>query len=146
AAVLDHVDDAQALLVVAEAARGQAIEHALTGVAEWRMAQVMAEGDRLGQFLVQSQHLGDAARNLRHLERVRQSRAVVVAGGREKDLRLVLEASKRLRMNDPVAVALEDGPDRIEGLRSQPAAARRAPCGLRSQILRLERLELLANR
>jgi len=34
----------------------------------------------------------------------------MVAGGRQKDLRLVLEAAKGLGVQDPVAVALKDRP------------------------------------
>ena len=143
-AVLEHVDDAQALLVVAEPAGHEPVDHALAGVAERRMAEIVAERDRLGQLLVQAQHLGDAARDLRDLERVRQPRAVVIAGRREEHLRLVLEPPERLRVDDAIAVALEHRPDRIVRLRraagrgssrSWPPAARgsrtRGPRGVR---------------
>jgi len=42
---------------------------------------VVTKSDGLGQLLMQLQDLGDGARDLRHLERVRQSSAVVIAGG-----------------------------------------------------------------
>ena len=45
--VLEHVDDTQALLVVVESARDEIIQHPLAGVTEWRVAEVMAESDRL---------------------------------------------------------------------------------------------------
>ena len=68
AVVLEDVDDPQALLVVVEAARHQPVEHALAGVAERRVAEVVAERDRFGQLFVQPQHLGDGPRDLRDLE------------------------------------------------------------------------------
>ena len=85
-------------------------------MAERRVAQVVAERDRLGQLLVQAQHLGDGPRDLRHLEGVGQPRAVVVAGRREEDLRLVLQAPERLAVDDAVAVALERRANRVVAL------------------------------
>ena len=134
AIVLEHVDDAQALLVVIEAAGHQAAEHALAGVAERRVAEVVAERDRLGQLLVQAQHLGDRARDLRDFERVRQPRAVMIAGRREEHLRLVLQAAERLGVDDAVAIALERRPDRRPpaSLRTRPLlSALFEACGAR---------------
>ena len=122
AVVLEHVDDAQALLVVVEAAGHQRVDDALAGVAERRVPEVVAERDRLGQLLVQAQHLGDRARDLRHLERVRQPRAVVIAGRREEHLRLVLQPAERLAVDDAIAIALERRPDVVFGFRAQPPA------------------------
>ena len=96
AVLLEHVDDPQALLVVVEPAGHERVEHPLAGVAERRVAEIVAERDRLGQLLVQAQHLGDGPRDLRHLERVGQPRPVVVAARREEDLRLVLQPPERL--------------------------------------------------
>ncbi len=145
-AVLEHVDDAQALLVVAEAARHELVDDALAGMTERRMAEVVTERDRFGQFLVQAQDLRDAARDLRHLERVRQPRAVVIAGRREEDLRLVLQPPKRLRVNDAIAVALKDRPDGIvgSGRRRPRLAALLAASGARNSML--AGFELFANR
>ena len=150
--VLEHVDDAQALLVVVEPARHQVAQHALAGVAERRVAQVVPERDRFGQLLVQVQHLGDGPRDLRHLERVRQPRAVVIAGRREEDLRLVLQAAERLAVDDPVAVALKRRADvvfrlgtlasaRVGGLgrlRAQGCRARAARVACGSETYALE--------
>ena len=122
AVVLEHVDDPQALLVVPEAAGHERVEHALAGVAERRVAEVVAERDRLGELLVQPQHLGDGARDLRHLERVRQPRAVVVAGRGEEDLRLVLQPPERLAVDDAVAIVLKRRPHIVFGLGTQTAA------------------------
>ena len=71
-------------------------ERLLAGVAEGRVAEVVAERDRLGEILVEVEGARDGAGDLRDLERVREARDVVVAGGRDEDLRLVLEAAEGL--------------------------------------------------
>ena len=79
------------------------------------------------------------ARDLRHLERVREARPVVIAGRREEDLRLVLQAAERLAVDDAVAVALERRTDRILGLGAQSSARVGALRRLRRQDLALAR-------
>ena len=83
------------------------VERVLAGVAERRMAHVVAEPDRLDEVLVQPQRPRDDAGDPGRLERVRHARAVVVAGRVDEDLRLALQAAERLRVEDAVAVALE---------------------------------------
>ena len=111
AVALEHVDDAQRVLVVAkapaEALVQRAVERLLAGVAEGRVAEVVAEADRLGQVLVQPQRARDRARDPAGLERVGEAGAVVVALGGDEDLGLVLQAPEALGVDDPVAVALE---------------------------------------
>jgi hypothetical protein len=92
---LEHVHDPEALLVVLESARHERLKDLLAGVTERRVAEIVTERDRLGQFLVQPQHLGDTPGDLRHLERVREPRAVVVSLGREEYLGLVLQPAER---------------------------------------------------
>ena len=99
-----------------------AVERVLAGVAERRVARVVSEPDRLGQVLVQPQRPGDDARDRRRLERVRDPRPVVVAGGVDEDLRLALQPAERLRVDDPVAVALERRPDAALVFLAQPPA------------------------
>ena len=77
------------------------------------------------------QRTGDRAGDLRRLERVGEPRAVVVALGRHEDLGLVLEPPERLRVHDPVAVALERRPQPAVGLlaaRARPGRSGR-PAG-----------------
>src|SRR5215218_1990429 len=99
------------MLVVAETAppalADAGVEDGLAGVAEGRVAQVVAQPDRLGQVLVQAERPRHAARDAARLERVREPGAVVVALRGDEDLRLVLQAPERLRVDDPVAVALK---------------------------------------
>ena len=92
--------------------RSDLVERLLAGVAERRMAEVVAEADRLGEILVQPQRARDAARDAGGLERVREPRAEVVALGVDEDLRLVPQPAERLRVDDAVAVALERRPQR----------------------------------
>src|ERR1700743_389206 len=111
AVTLEAIDNAQRVLVVAEVepeALFQAgIEHLLADVPERWMAEVVPEANRLHQVLVQAQSTRDCARDRRHLERMSQTRAVVVALRRDEDLRLVRQAPECLAMHDPFAVALE---------------------------------------
>src|SRR4030095_6962850 len=146
AIVLEHVDDAQALLVMIESAGYERAQDPLAGVAERRVAQVVTKRDRFGQLLVQPQHLRDRPRDLRDLERVRQARAIVVASRREEDLRLVLETTEGLGVDDAIAIALERRADRILSLLTDAAPAVGAFRCLRRQDLPFPLLELLANR
>jgi len=57
------------------------------------------------------------------LERVRQTRAVVVAFGSEEDLRLMRQAPERLAVDDAVPVPLELGAQRV-GFHGSLASAR----------------------
>src|SRR5918998_6912083 len=85
------------------------VENGLAGVPEGRVPQVVPETDRLGEVLVQPERARDPARDAARLERMREPGAVVIALGRDEDLRLVLQPPERLRVHDPVAVTLERG-------------------------------------
>ena len=102
-----------------------AVEGRLAGVAEGRVAEVVAHRDRLDQVLVELQRPRHGARERRHLERVGQPGAVVVAGGRHEDLGLVLEPPERGGVEDPVAVALEGRAEGARLLGRGPARRRR---------------------
>ena len=76
-------------------------------MAERRVADVVAEPDRFHEILVQAQCAGDAAGDSGRLQRVREARPEVIAVGVDEDLGLVPKPAERLRVDDPVAVALE---------------------------------------
>jgi hypothetical protein len=76
---------------------------------------------------------------------VREARSVVIAGRREEDLRLVLQAPEGLRVDDPIAVALKRRTDGIFGLRTHPALRRRGPRRLRRQRLEFPGFELFTD-
>ena len=120
AVALQHVDHPQRVDVVLEAVPAalaqRRVERVLAGVAEGRVAEVVAEPDRLGQVLVEAERAGDRAGDPAGLEGVGEAGAVVVAFGGDEDLRLVLEAAEGLGVDDPVAVALERGAQRAVGL------------------------------
>ena len=78
-------------------------------MAEWRVPHVVAEPDRLDEVFVESQRTRHDARDPGRLESVGHPRAVVVARRIDEDLRLALQPPKRLRMQDPVTIALERG-------------------------------------
>ena len=80
AIVLEHVDNAQALFVVVETARHERTEDPFAGMAKRRVPQVVPKRNRLGQLLVQLQHLRDGSGDLCHFEGVRQAGAIVIAG------------------------------------------------------------------
>ena len=85
------------MLEAAAAALAQGrVERLLAGVAEGRVAEVVAEPDRLGQVLVEAERAGDGAGDPAGLERVGEAGAVVVALGGDEDLGLVLEPPEGL--------------------------------------------------
>ena len=56
------------------------VEGRLAGVAERRMAEVVRQGDGLGQVFVEAELPGDGAADLGDFQRVRQAGAVMVVG------------------------------------------------------------------
>src|SRR6516225_9353443 len=74
---------------------------------EWRMAEVVAQRAGFGQVLVEAERAGKRARDLGHFERVRQSRAVMIAFVEHEHLGFVSEPTERGRMDDAVAIAPE---------------------------------------
>ena len=104
----------------------------LAGVTEGRVAEVMAEPDRLDEVLVEADRAGDRAGDPADLERVGQPGAVVVALGGDEDLRLVLQPPERLGVDDAIAVALERRPKRaVRLLDPPPRRVRGRPRNLR---------------
>ena len=80
----------------------------LAGMAERRMAEVVGQAQGLGQIFVQAERARDRPPDLRDLQAVRQAHPVMIAVGRDEDLRLVTKPPEGDRMDQPVAVALEN--------------------------------------
>src|SRR5919198_6411292 len=99
------------MLVVVKAAAESRLQGLVQGLLarmpERWMAEIVAVADRLGQVLVQSKRPCHRSRDAASLDRVRQPGPVVVALGGDEDLRLVLEPSEALAMDDPVSVTLK---------------------------------------
>jgi hypothetical protein len=89
------------------------IESALARMAERRVAEVVRQRQRFGEVFVQPQLARQRTGDLRHLYRVRQPRAVMVAGRRKEHLRLVLQAPEGLAVDNPVSIVLERRSDVI---------------------------------
>ena len=107
-ALLEAGDDAQGLGVVVEAPIGlhDLLQGILARMAEGRVSQVVGEGQRLRQILVEAQRAGDGAGDLAHLDRMGQAGAVVVALVGHEDLGLVGQSPEGGGMDDAVAIAL----------------------------------------
>ena len=116
--------DPERLLVVSEAASEpllrSLVERVLAGMPERRMPHVVPEPDRLSQILVEAERPGDDTRDRSRLERVSHARAVVISLRIDEDLRLPLQPSERLRVDDAVPVALELRPHAARLLRPLP--------------------------
>ena len=121
AVTLDAVHNSKALLVVVKAAGAKLAQRTLAGVSEGRVTEVVTEGYRLRQILVELQRPCKRSGKSADLQRVRQSRAVVVALRTEEHLRLVLQAAKRLAVRDAVNVPLKAGAYAAFGFVHRPA-------------------------
>ena len=113
---------------------------------ERRVAEIVTERNGFGQFFVQPQHLRDGPRDLRHFERVCQTRAVVIASRREEHLRLVLQSPEGLRVNDAVAIALKCRAHIVFDFRMKPSAGGGALGRLLCESLPLACFQLLSKR
>ncbi len=138
------VDDAERLLVVTERPLQERCERLLAEVPERRVAEVVTERDRLGEILVQAKRSGGRSSDLAHLERVGEADPVVVTLGGQEDLRLVLQPTERLRVDDPVPVTLETRSERVLLLGPLAPLARHREGGVRRQDLALDLLGSLA--
>ena len=74
---LDPGDDAQRVRVMIEAPRPghRGVQRILAGMAERRMAEIVREGERLGEILVEAERARDRPRDLRDLQAVGQAHA-----------------------------------------------------------------------
>ena len=104
------------------------MQRILAAMAERRMAEVMGQAQRLGQILVEAQRAGHGPADLRDFDRMGQANPEMIAVGGDEYLRLVAQAAEGDRMDDPVAVALEERRAGPRGPRSSSAKARPRDC------------------
>ena len=88
------------------------LQHTLSGMAEGCMPQIVTQRNGFRQILIEGKATRYRSRNLRHLQRMREARAVVISLGRKKYLCFVFQSPERFAMNNPVAVALKSGAQR----------------------------------
>src|SRR6266700_964240 len=124
-AMFQRCDDAQALRVMVKPAMGfeAGVQCPLAGVAERRMAEVVSQRQRFRKVLVKTELPGQRAGDLRHLQRMREPGAVMIAFVEHEYLGFVLQAAEGGGMNDAVAVAPERAAGLARRLGKQPAAA-----------------------
>src|SRR5881275_276467 len=84
-------------------------QHFFAGMPERRMPQVVRKRDGLRQVFIKTQSPRDGAANRRDFDGVGEPRAQMIAGAVEENLGLVLETTKRARVNNPSAIALKFG-------------------------------------
>ena len=104
---LGHQPQRMGIVVEAANVLGDGIQRLLAGMAEGRVAQIMRQRHGLGQVFIGGKRARQAARQLRHFQRMGQPGAVIIALMLHKDLGLVLEAAEGAGMDDAVAVAAE---------------------------------------
>jgi hypothetical protein len=130
---LEVVDDTQGVIVMAEGASVScegAGEGFFSGVTEWGVAEIVAEGDRLCEVFVEAESAGYGTGYLHHLQGVREARPEVVAVRGDEDLGLVHEPAEGLGVDNAVPVALEVVADAVGRLRPQASrAVLHGPCG-----------------
>jgi hypothetical protein len=78
-----------------------------SSVAEGGVAEIVAEGDRLGQVFIEAESSGYGTGYLHHLQGVREACPEVVAIRGDEDLGLVHEPAEGLGVDDAVPIALE---------------------------------------
>ena len=98
------------------------LQHILSRMAERRVAEIMAKADGLGEIGVETQRPGQRPRDLRHLKRMGQPGAEMVALVGYEDLGLLLQPPEGRGMDDAVAVAREGCAGGAGLLGIQPAA------------------------
>ena len=133
ALVLEMVDDAQGVFIVAEGASvslEDAGEGFFSSVAEGGVAEIVAEGDRLREVFVEAESTGYGTGYLHHLQGVREACPEVVAVRGDEDLGLVHEPTEGLGVDNAVPVALEVVADVVGRLRPRASrAVLHGPCG-----------------
>src|SRR5690554_1838908 len=97
------------------------------------MSQIVAQGNGLGQILVEAQAPGYGSGNLGHFKGVGKPGPIVVAFGGYEDLGLMLEAPESLAMGDSIPIPLKGGTQGARSFRDETPLALGAETGPRRQ-------------
>ena len=97
------------------------VERLLPGMAKGAVTDVMPECDCLDEVFVDPDCPADSPRDLRDLERVSETGAVVVAVGVDEYLGFVFQAPECLLVQNPVPIPLKAGPHRVFRLIALPS-------------------------
>jgi hypothetical protein len=107
------------------------IQRPFSRVAKGRVADVVSQGERLGQLAVEAQSEGNRPGYLNYLQRVRQPAAKVVSepftGHTGENLGLAGKPAKRTRMEDSGGIARKRGSVWVTGFRMLTASQIAAP-------------------
>src|ERR1039458_5145998 len=126
--LFEAFDDPEGVQVVVESlaeARHLAIQRFLSGVRERGVPNVVRQSQGFGEILVQTQDVGQGARDLRHFDGVGEAVPEMVGKAGSEDLGLRLQAAEGAGMNHAVAVALEGVAVRVFGFGVSPPPASR---------------------
>ena len=123
AVLFQDIHHPQGLLIVAEGPAHHLAQGVLPGMAEGSVAQVVAQGDGLGQILVQPQGPGDGPGNPGNLQGVGHPGAVVIPFRRREYLGFVHHPAEGLAVDNPVGVPLVAGAHIVCLLRLRPGTA-----------------------
>jgi hypothetical protein len=79
----------------------------LPGMTKRGMSKIVGERNSLGKVFIEAEHPADAARDLRHLDTVRQAGSKQIAFVVDEDLSLVFKPPKGRGVDDTVTVSLK---------------------------------------
>jgi|TARA_B110000263_G_scaffold248309_1_gene262906 hypothetical protein len=116
-----RLDNSNAVTAVMKTIRHEIVQHTFAKMPERCVTKVVAHADSLDQVLVQIERTRNRAAYLCDLKRVGQARYEVIADRRYKHLALVLQASERVRVNNPITVTLEGRTDGTWFFSDRPA-------------------------
>jgi hypothetical protein len=102
-------------------------------MAEGCVAKVMTQGNCFGKHFIKLESFGHCSGDLGNFKGVGETGPVVITGGREEYLCLVLETPEGLSVYDPIPVPLESSSDFTRSLGDQSTPALTAKGGVRRE-------------
>jgi hypothetical protein len=108
---LQHIYNPQTLCMMRKSIGKNFVQDRFAGMTERGVAKVVTQSNGFGKYLIELKGLGHRSCDLGNLQGMGEPRAVVISGGREKNLGLVFETAERLGVDDPISVTLEGRSD-----------------------------------